>query len=118
MASHLRDLIEDLRLLVPIAIPGRTGAHVIEGDPSYEALKKLVTSTKDSAELDMLSPEELRALKSFEITVYRAGEMAPDVARKHIGAIWRGAAKQALLKLSVGDEVKATMRDLMAGGIG
>jgi len=116
--SHLRSLVEDLRILVPVAIPGRTGALTIAGDPSFEAIRQAVRSTTDDPDLDMLSPEEMRALRTFKITVYRAAGMEPTMARKHIGAVWRGAAKEALLKLAVGDQVKAAMRDLMAGGIG
>jgi hypothetical protein len=116
--SHLRALVEDLCILVPVAIPGRTGALTIAGDPSYESIRGAVRNTKDDPELDMLSPEELRALRTFKITVYKAAGMEPTTARKHIGAVWRGAAKQAILKLSVGTQVAASMRDLMAGGIG
>jgi hypothetical protein len=116
--SHLRDLVEDLRVLVPVAIPGRTGALTIAGDPSFENIRQAVRNLKDDPELDQLSPEEMRALRSFKITVYKAAGMEPTMARKHIGAIWRGTAKQALLKLNVGPQVAASMRDLMVGGIG
>lgn len=116
--SNLRDLVEDLRVLVPVAIPGRTGVTTITGDPSFEAIRQALRATSDDPELDMLSPEEIRALRTFKMTVYRASDMEPSTARKHIGAVWRGAAKQALLKLSVGEQIHTAMRDLMAGGIG
>jgi hypothetical protein len=118
MPSHLRDLVDDLRILVPIAIPGRTGSLTIAGDPSFERIRQATRATIDDPELDMLSPAELRALKTFRITVYRSASASPEVARRQIGAVWRGEAKQAFLKLSVGDEVEAAMRDLMLGGIG
>ena len=116
--SNLRDLVEDLRVLVPVAIPGQTGALTIAGDPSYEVIRNAMRSVKDDPELDMLSPEEMRHLRTFKITVYRAAPMHPETARKHIGAVWRGEAKQAILKLTVGETVKAAMRDLMMGSIG
>lgn len=114
--AHLRDLVEDLRMLVPIAIVGKDST--ISGDPAYQKLRELVHSVSDSPELDELSPEELRALSTYRLTVYRAGPMEPTMARKHIGAVWRGAAKQAVLKLSIGGEARKAMQALMAGGIG
>lgn len=116
--SHLRDLVEDLRVLVPVALPGRTDAVTIASDPSFETLCLALRGIVDDPELDMLSPEEMRALRTFKMTVFKASEMEPTTARKHIGAVWRGAAKQALLKLSMGQLVHKAVRSLMVGGIG
>lgn len=118
MSARLRSLVEDLRVLVPVATPGRTNYAIMQGDPNFEKIKEALAAIKDDAELDQLSPEELRALTTYKITVHRAGPMSPQTARKHIGATWRGAAKQAILKLSIGDEVQKAMGELMAGGIG
>lgn len=114
--SRLRDLTEDLRSLVSLSMPGMAGALV--NDPAYPKLQTLLRSVMDSPDLEALSAEELRALATFRITLYRAGLMEPTMGRKHVGAVWRGTAKQALLKLPVGPEVQAAMHELMAGGIG
>lgn len=118
MPSHLRDLVDDLRILVPAAIPGKTGALTIAGDPSFERIRQATRAIVDDPELDMLSPAELRAVRTFRITVYRSASAHPDVARRQIGAVWRGDAKQAILKLSAGAEIKAAMHDMMLGGLG
>ncbi len=101
--STLRKLVEDLRTLVPLAIVGAapTQSARAEGVSSYERLAALVDALADSPELDTLSPEEFRALKSFKLTIFRAGPMELTTARKHVGATWRGAAKQAILKVSI-----------------
>ena len=116
--SRLRDLTDDLRILVPVAIPGKTGALTIAGDPSFERIRQMTRAVVDDPELDMLSAAELRALRTFRITVYRSASASPEVARRQIGAVWRGDAKQALLKLSVGDEMQHALHDLMLGGLG
>jgi hypothetical protein len=87
-------------------------------DPVYGQLHNLLRSAVDSPEMDALSAEEMRAFTTFRITVYRAGQMEPTTGRKHIGATWRGAAKQAVLKLAIGPETQRAVRELMSGGIG
>ena len=114
--SKLRELTDDLRMIVPVAVLGRPASMMT--DPAYSRLLRILRDLQDDPELDSLSAEELRALQTFRITVYRAGPMEPTTARKHIGATWRGTAKQALLKLSVGREAQDAVRTVMSGGIG
>lgn len=109
----LRELIAELRMLVPLAVVGAQGLP----EP-YERIKSAIDAMKDDPALDALSAEELRALETFKITLYRAAPMEHDQLRKHIGAVWRGVAKQAILKMPTGAECMAAMHDLMQGGIG
>jgi hypothetical protein len=109
----LRELVDDLRALVPLAVVGARGVP----EP-YERVKMAIDAMKNDPVLDTLSPEELRALTTFKITLYRAASMEADQLRKHIGAVWRGMAHQAILKMPTGKECEDAMHDLMQGGIG
>jgi hypothetical protein len=66
--------------------------------------------------LDALSAEELRAFKTLRITLTRAGTMTPMTGRYHVGAVWRGTAKQAVLKLPIGADAKRCVNELLHGG--
>lgn len=110
--SQLRALAEDIRALLSLA-PSTSGALVSE--PGYSQLRDLLQALLDSPDLDCLSAEELRALTTFRITVYRAGLMEPTTGRMHVGQTWRGAAKQAILKLPLGPAISAAYHVLMFG---
>ena len=93
MGKQLRPMIEDLRMLML--------------DPpwgDFVKLVRMVDSVSENPELEKLTNEELRRLKSFRITLHRAAHMEPDTMLKHVAAEWMGTAEQAVRKLSIGSE--------------
>lgn len=112
--SRIAALLDDIRVLVPLASVGSE-------DPTYQMYQRLiqlVDSVIDTPELDELSPEELRDFRTFRITLYRSSKMTPDKRHQHVGAAWRGAAKQAIMKMSIGPEAQKCVHELTAAGIG
>lgn len=113
MSSSLRNLVDDLKILVPIVPLGSN----MSSNAVYTQLRMLLADFKDNPELDALSAEELRALHNFAQVVNLAGSMDGGMMRKHIGAAWRGAAKQAVLKTSLGKQIADVYHELMLGGL-
>lgn len=78
------------------------------------ALQRVITavdSMVDNPELDGLEPTELRGFQGFRITAHRAASMTDDMMMKHVLAHWP-AAKQAVLKLSIGPEVERAVGEM------
>jgi hypothetical protein len=109
--SRLEELVDDIKKIL-LPNPVHIEAKKVDG---YQDLVALLDRQVDKAELDGLSPDELRALNSLRITVYRSGTADADVGRKQVAAIWRGMAKQAVLKLSDGHKIHAAMKLFLDG---
>lgn len=110
--SQSRALLEDIRALIPVAA---VNSAALADQPAFAAFWALLQSMQDSPELETLSAEELRAFKTLLITLTRAGTMTPMTGRYHVGAVWRGTAKQAVLKLPIGPKAKRLMHELLHG---
>ncbi len=113
MPSTLRDLVEDLRMIVPIVPLGSMQSP----NAVYAQLKMLLAQLTDNPELDNLSTDELKALKMFISVVDLAGTMDPEAMRKHIQAAWLGTSKQAVLKTSLGKQISDVYHELMLGAV-
>jgi hypothetical protein len=101
MAS-IPNLIEDLRVLML--------------DPpwnSFFRLLRMLDSVANSPELETLTNDELRAVKGFRITMYRAVDMEADTMLKHVAAHWLGTVDQAIRKLSIGPQAVACFGSMM-----
>jgi uncharacterized protein YigA (DUF484 family) len=112
---RLQRLIEELRVLTA----GTDDPDLFE---ALRSLRSLVDGFEDSAALDLLSNDELRAFKGFQVTLAQAEKMEPDAARLHVSAHYLGAVDQALRKLCGGPEAARLMSVLAArpgpGGLG
>jgi hypothetical protein len=102
MGKPLRVMIEDLRILLL--------------DPpwgDFTKLVRMVDSVSESPELEQLTNEELRRLKSFRITLHRSATMEADTMLKHVAAEWMGCVEQAVRKLSIGSEAVQAVTRMM-----
>ena len=113
--ATLKSLIEDLKLIVPLAIIGRdwTSRSPLGDLPDYRKLLGQLEGLVNSPDLDMLTASELRALKTFRIVMQQAATMQSATAKLHIEAVWRGEARQAVIKMPSGDEIVKTVSDLL-----
>jgi hypothetical protein len=107
--TRLDELVSDLRKIL-LPNPAVVQADKVDG---FEDLKDLLNKQVDNADLDFLNPDELRALTTLRITVYRSATADVDTARKQIAATWRGMAKQAALKLTDGPQIAAAIKTFL-----
>lgn len=99
---QLSSMIEDLRILL-LQPPWSHFARLV----------RMIDSMADSPEMEKLTNDELRSLKSFRITLHRCATMEPDMMLKHVAAHWLGATDQAVRKLSIGPEAVRTVATMM-----
>lgn len=102
MRNPMKTMIEDLRMLML--------------DPpwnDFTRLVRMVDSVSESPELEKLTNEELRRIKSFRITLHRAATMEADTMLKHVAAEWMGIVEQAVRKLSIGSEAVRAVHSMM-----
>jgi hypothetical protein len=102
MGKPMKTMIEDLRMLML--------------DPpwnDFTRLVRMVDSVSESPELERLTTEELRRIKSFRITLHRAAAMEADTMLKHVAAEWMGCVEQAVRKLSIGTEAVRAVTSMM-----
>lgn len=104
MSTRLQRLITEMRE----ALTGPEHADL-------QSLITLVDGVDETDELVGLSNDELRRFKGFRLTLHRAVPMEPDTLLKHVAAHWR-AARQAVLKLSIGPKAQAVVDRMIGDG--
>ena len=82
---------------------------------NLQSLISLVDSVDETAELEVLTGAELRRFKGFRLTLHRAVPMGVEAMLRHVGAHWQ-AARQAVLKLSVGPEARRIVDQMIGDG--
>lgn len=112
--KKLRKLTEELGGLVGIPTVGE--AVTAEDCPPFARLLRLMRGVIHGADVSSLSSDELRAINTFAITVYRAQTMSPDTARAYIAAAWRGVVQQAALKLDFGVAITGAVTEFVSDG--
>ena len=80
---------------------------------NFVKLVRMVDSVSESPELESLTNEELRRLKSFRITLHRSATMESDSMLLHVAAEWMGIVEQAIRKLSIGPEAVKAITKMM-----